>query len=620
MKILGVAFILLWTLVSGESCLADAAPFSRRLSIATTAITEELVEMVWSEDIVIRSQSAIGMFGQVPVTVNEYFYDFELLDAAIIKADGREVKVTSDKILLSSLPSSVPLVMFQADVRIHTLVFSDVSVGDTIHYKLRYREKQPIIPGGFSWLRAFPASARFDSVSVSLDAPKAIEFSDASSGFARQVEDSGERRKVSWTLIPQPYQADEPGGVAAIDRGAYVAYSSQRSWDALGQKLLQGAAPTSVLTPELKHLADNITQGITDRREQARAIFDWVSTNIRYLAIFLGSGGYVPHEAGSVLANKFGDCKDHATLMRALLAAKGIAADYVFISAAPIYRDPTVPAEGWFNHAILWLPEFELYVDPTASHAAFSALPDSEADKPVLRFGDTGVAMARTPALTAESNRVSINADVSILPDGTATGTSTVTASGYPGIRLRDLMAEVSLKGEEEVANRLFASQNWRGAADIEAREPTDHTEPYAVRTHFTVSNKFLNEDGNRNPVPVGPRLLSPVWQTYLDLNKTRRTQPFVCPSATYQQVIDLHVPEGKSVSNVPAQVSISMPLASYQASYQSTEQGLHISRRLVIAMPHQSCSNTVVAEIAPVVDAAVKDYGWHPQFGHEER
>ena len=334
MKILGVAFILLWTLVSGESCLADAAPFSRRLSIATTAITEELVEMVWSEDIVIRSQSAIGMFGQVPVTVNEYFYDFELLDAAIIKADGREVKVTSDKILLSSLPSSVPLVMFQADVRIHTLVFSDVSVGDTIHYKLRYREKQPIIPGGFSWLRAFPASARFDSVSVSLDAPKAIEFSDASSGFARQVEDSGERRKVSWTLIPQPYQADEPGGVAAIDRGAYVAYSSQRSWDALGQKLLQGAAPTSVLTPELKHLADNITQGITDRREQARAIFDWVSTNIRYLAIFLGSGGYVPHEAGSVLANKFGDCKDHATLMRALLAAKGIAADYVFISAA----------------------------------------------------------------------------------------------------------------------------------------------------------------------------------------------------------------------------------------------------------------------------------------------
>jgi transglutaminase-like putative cysteine protease len=436
MRILSLSLIVLWTVASGELCLADDAPFGRRLSISTTAISEELVEMVWAEEIVIRSQTAVGMFGQIPVSVNEYFYDFELLDAATIKADGRELKVPSENLLLSGLPNSAQLGIFQADVRIHTIVFPDVSVGDTVRYKLRYRARRPAIPGGFSWVRAFPASARYDSVSIVLDAPKTIEVADAASGFRREMEDSGERRKVSWTLIPQPYQADEPRAVAAIDRGAYVAYSSYRSWEALGQRLLQDAALTSVPTPELKQLADSITRGITDRREQARAIFDWVSTNIRYLAIFLGSGGFVPHDAGTVLVNKFGDCKDHATLMRALLAAEGIEADYVFISAAPIYRDLTVPGEGWFNHAILWLPEFELYTDPTASHAAFSALPDNEADKVVLRFGKAGVVLDRTPALRVESNQMSISVDVSILPDGTTTGTSTVTASGYLGIQL----------------------------------------------------------------------------------------------------------------------------------------------------------------------------------------
>ncbi|MBV8534614.1 MAG: DUF3857 domain-containing protein, partial [Alphaproteobacteria bacterium] len=420
MKVLGVVVAVLLTVVCGGSCHADDAPFGQRLSIVTTALTEEVVETVQVHDIVIRSQSAVGWFGQLSEQVNEYFYDFEVLEAATIKADGREVKVPSEGILVSSLPNAPQLGLFQADVRTHTFVFPDVSVGDTLHYKVRLRTKRPIVPGGFSSVRAIPASARIEQVSIVLDVPKSIEIADASSGFTRETEEGADRRKFTWSLMPQPYQADEAGAVAAIDRNAYVAYSSHRGWDALGQQFLQMAAPMSVPSAELRQLADSITHDITDRREQARAIFDWVSTHIRYLAVFLGNGGVVPHEAGAILASKLGDCKDHATLMRALLAAKGIEADYVFISTAPIYRDPIVPALGWFNHAILWLPEFELYADPTAGHAGFSVLPDSEADKVVLRFGNAGVALTRTPPLRAESNRVSINADVDIQPDGTA--------------------------------------------------------------------------------------------------------------------------------------------------------------------------------------------------------
>jgi hypothetical protein len=222
--------------------------------------------------------------------------------------------------------------------------------------------------------------------------------------------------------------------------------------------------------------------------------------------------------------------------------------------------------------------------------------------------------------LRAESNQISVNADVTILPDGTVTGTSKVTASGSLGVQLRNLMAEVALKGGEDVAKRLLTSQNWRGSAHIEPREPTDHTEPYSVRTQFSFSNNFLDEDRNRNAVPVGPRLVSPVWQTYLDANKTNRTQPFVCPSATYQVLIDLHIPEGKRLTALPPTVTIGKPLATYEASYQSTDQGLHISRRLIIAVPHQSCTVAQAMDITPVIGAAVKDFGWHPQFAHDER
>ena len=49
-------------------------------------------------------------------------------------------------------------------------------------------------------------------------------------------------------------------------------------------------------TPAIQKQADTITQGMTDPGAQARALYDWVSQHIRYVAIELGAGGYIPHD------------------------------------------------------------------------------------------------------------------------------------------------------------------------------------------------------------------------------------------------------------------------------------------------------------------------------------
>ena len=75
------------------------------------------------------------------------------------------------------------------------------------------------------------------------------------------------------------------------------------------------AAPKAAVTDRIRALALNLTTGLTGEREKARALYDWVSRNIRYVAVTLGSGGYVPHSADEVLANEYGDCKDHVVLL-----------------------------------------------------------------------------------------------------------------------------------------------------------------------------------------------------------------------------------------------------------------------------------------------------------------
>ncbi|KAG1254943.1 hypothetical protein G6F66_014964 [Rhizopus arrhizus] len=60
--------------------------------------------------------------------------------------------------------------------------------------------------------------------------------------------------------------------------------STYRDWSQMGRAYQLKAGPAAQVTPELQALADQVTAGISDRREQADALYRWVAQNIRYRA------------------------------------------------------------------------------------------------------------------------------------------------------------------------------------------------------------------------------------------------------------------------------------------------------------------------------------------------
>lgn len=68
---------------------------------------------------------------------------------------------------------------------------------------------------------------------------------------------------------------------------------------------------------------------------EARALYDWVATHITYAGNCIGIGAVVPRDLPFVLDNRMGDCKDHATLLQALLAARGIKSTQALVNAVP---------------------------------------------------------------------------------------------------------------------------------------------------------------------------------------------------------------------------------------------------------------------------------------------
>ena len=150
------------------------------------------------------------------------------------------------------------------------------------------------------------------------------------------------------------------------DRDPQLVITSFKDEVELGASYWSSMKDKDVVTPEIQALADEITKGIGDKRAQAEAIDRWVKKNIRYVMVFLGSGGVTPNPAPTVLKNKYGDCKDHVALMGALLKAKGIASEQALINLGSIYGLPDLPLPN-FNHVMLYLPELGLYTDPTSS-------------------------------------------------------------------------------------------------------------------------------------------------------------------------------------------------------------------------------------------------------------
>ena len=161
-------------------------------------------------------------------------------------------------------------------------------------------------------------------------------------------------------------------------------------------------APKVTVSAKVKAQADSITAGITDRREQARAIYEWVNQHVRYVGIELGQGAIVPRDAELVLTNAYGDCKDITVLLSALLKAKNIDSEPVMINAGNGYTLSTTPTLAELSHVIAWLPEFKLYADATAQAVPFGMLPLYEYGKSVVLAGnDTG--LRQIPVLAADA-------------------------------------------------------------------------------------------------------------------------------------------------------------------------------------------------------------------------
>ena len=245
------------------------------------------------------NESAEHNIAQHRVEYSESMETAEVLEAFTRKVDGRILAVDQTQIFAQAPPGSPRVPMFN-DRKQKVIVFPNVSAEDTVVYTIKQTRKAPFAEQ-FFFGGVFLRGVAFEDVRVNIALPKEMAAHVQVQGVEHQVEESGEGITHKFFYRNPRPPVTGSAALSPWDTEPHYIVSTFPDYGAVAAAYRQLAAGKAAVIPRIEALADEITAGVSDRREQAHKIYDWVSTHIRYVAVFLGNGGYEPHEAAKIL-------------------------------------------------------------------------------------------------------------------------------------------------------------------------------------------------------------------------------------------------------------------------------------------------------------------------------
>jgi hypothetical protein len=553
----------------------------------------------------IVQQRALRTHGQYAISYNRTLDDVLSLEAYTQKPDGRQVPVqpgqVQDQQEAASGSGEAP--MFQ-DTRLKVVVFPEAAVGDQLVVRYVLRRKAALFPGQFEDLSFSPFYLNKNLLLI-YDMPAAMLLRADAVGFvAVPGESPPGRRRYQWRYVNGDNERIENGSVSYLDYGKRLAVSTFPDYAAFARAFRVGASATRP-SPAIVALARQLTAGLPDTHARALALSDWVRHNIRYAGVYVGPGGVVGHPAATVLANRYGDCKDHAALLEALLAAIGIDSTGALVNSGNAYRLPEVPTLGVFNHMITYVPALDLYLDPTADTVSAGYLSSSLLGKPVLLL-KTGT-FAMTPILQPERNRTSTWFDIH--RDGRSSFRLSKTAFGAIAEPYRTALRDSRQAERDAFVQRMLQGLGQKSRGVFDSGPGGSMADGDEVRIAFSgTSEGFLD-------LP-GPSALATTYHLWGGLaeavaglgEESERHQEFVCPAIDHEDETGFRLPKGVHILAMPKPVNLMDGGIYYRASYTRRGNEIKVSRRLTFRHGRATCTPADFRAMQPALDRIVRD------------
>ena len=304
--------------------------------------------------------------------------------ARILKKDGREeaAMVSADRPVVKRDEA------MYFDSRARDLRFARLQSGDLveIEYYLLPRAEATSWAGYYARIDEFkqPFSARLQR--RVLIAPSTMKLYTVARGLspAQEREQGGDMVRI-WEARGTVSSANQP----------YLHISTIGSMEEFGRWYSELLEPGLELGENLQKTAGQIASRNPTTQAKVQAVYESVKRLTKYTGFEFGVHSYQPYPVSTVERRGFGDCKDKAAMLVALLRAVGVQAEFAMVRT----RAAGEMAEGaysvqQFDHAMVYVPELNLFLDGTAESAA--PLPTNDLGAMAITVDAQGKATRRT--------------------------------------------------------------------------------------------------------------------------------------------------------------------------------------------------------------------------------
>jgi tetratricopeptide (TPR) repeat protein len=371
------------------------------------------------------------------------------LRVRVIHPDGEVHHLDPEAVVVGGAPE--PGARVYSDTRELVAPLPALEVGAIVEQVVEIREERPYFAPGrnlASELNAYVPTATFH---LWIELPEGAPFTWTLHGEAdlelREDPRDGGRVRHSFTARDMPAWDDWVGMLPA-DVWLYpaVEFSTAASWAEVAQgyhALVQAALDTpgtaEALAPVVTAALDGAAPSSLSQAELVGRLLAELRERVRFTGLNLGEAAILPGAPAETLERSYGDAKDQATLLVALLEAVDIQARLALISTVDGFDpSPLMPGLDAFDHALVVIPGPEpTWIDPVAHLVPAGALRAQAQDRLALVAAPDAQEPARTPQSASTGNRLHHLVRIELPFEGAAQVTEQQWGSGPQGSSLR---------------------------------------------------------------------------------------------------------------------------------------------------------------------------------------
>lgn len=490
----------------------------------------------------------------------------------------------------------------------------DLRPGDTVAVEGRIDDLQPSFFGDyFGWVHSFagPEGSPVRSNELVVLADPGRDYTCQASNGAPEPERTtlaDGTLQFRWSM--QEVRRDLPE-IRRPDRKEYepiVRMTTYRDWDHFASWWWNLIKNQLEVTPSMRATIARLTQGLDSTDAKIAAIYEFVTTEVRYEAWEFGVHGYKPYSTAVIHERRHGDCKDKALLLCAMLGEIGVACHPVIIHADSLRSrdDLELAMVEHFNHCIAWLPATGdrpgRFLDGTATWHPVDTLPDMDQGARVLVV-DKGKAELRLIAETTPATNQRQDEHLIVLrADGSGTLEVGHAPIGNEAVALRAMLATEPARRREVVERDLVQTFGKLVLGELTASDPLDLDTAVQLRATAT-----LTEVGQRTATQWQ---LPSAWNTgdlqSLAVEPERHTPLLLGVPNGVTKTLRYRLPDGWRATDLPPAVERTAPFGTFTMQWRTDGREVTVERRLAFTTSRiEAVDHAAFRDFAGAVKAA---------------